>query len=63
MAALLHLDYEGEPLIKHLIKTSGLNAKKWIDQYLQAYLIPLIHCFYAHEIVFYATRRELNSSG
>ena len=52
MAALLHLDYEGEPFIKHLIKTSGINAKKWIDQYLQAYLIPLIHCFYAHEIVF-----------
>nr|WP_305069808.1 IucA/IucC family C-terminal-domain containing protein [Flavobacterium covae] len=52
MAALLHLDYEGQPFIKHLIEASGINAKLWIDHYLQAYLIPLIHCFYTHELVF-----------
>ncbi|RVU91725.1 IucA/IucC family siderophore biosynthesis protein [Flavobacterium columnare] len=52
MAALLHLDYQGQPFIKHLIESSKINSKQWIDQYLQAYLIPLIHCFYTHELVF-----------
>ncbi|MFK7113976.1 IucA/IucC family protein [Flavobacterium oreochromis] len=52
MAALLHIDYEGKPFIKYLIEKSGISAKQWINQYIQAYLIPLVHCFYTHELVF-----------
>jgi siderophore synthetase component len=52
MAALLHIDTNGEPLVKHLIQASGRNAADWIADYLDAYLAPLLHCFYAHEMVF-----------
>lgn len=52
MAALLHIDTNGEPLVKHLIQASGKTATAWITNYLNAYLAPLLHCFYAHEMVF-----------
>lgn len=52
MAALLHVDANGEPLVKHLIKASKRTANDWIRDYLDAYLAPLLHCFYAHEMVF-----------
>jgi siderophore synthetase component len=52
MAALLHVDTNGEPLVKHLIQASGEDPTNWITSYLNAYLAPLLHCFYAHEMVF-----------
>lgn len=52
MAALLHVDTQGDSLAKQLIKASGRNPVDWITSYLDAYLAPLLHCFYAHEMVF-----------
>ncbi|OWQ45903.1 IucA/IucC family protein [Roseateles noduli] len=52
MAALLHVDRDGEALLPALIEASGLSARAWLKRYLQAYLTPLIHCFYAHDLVF-----------
>ena len=52
MAALLHIDAAGESLLAALIRSSGLDARNWVARYLQAYLAPLLHCFYAHELVF-----------
>ncbi len=52
MAALLHVDRDGEALLPALIEASGLGAKVWLQRYLQAYLTPLIHCFYTHDLVF-----------
>lgn len=52
MAALLHVDKHGKPLISELIHKSGYTAKAWLAQYLRAYLHPLLHCFYAYELVF-----------
>ncbi|WNO08277.1 IucA/IucC family siderophore biosynthesis protein [Teredinibacter sp. KSP-S5-2] len=52
MAALLHVDKHGKPLISELIRQSGYTAKAWLAQYLRAYLHPLLHCFYAYELVF-----------
>ncbi|MFC0338107.1 Siderophore synthetase component [Kushneria avicenniae] len=52
MAALLHRDAEDRPLLPALIKASGLDAATWIDRYLAAYMTPLLHCFYAHDLVF-----------
>ncbi|WP_109833039.1 GNAT family N-acetyltransferase [Reichenbachiella versicolor] len=52
MAALLHVDRDGEALIKHLIVQSELSTEQWVDRYLKAYLLPLIHCLYQHRLVF-----------
>ena len=52
MAALLHRDGQGEPLLPSLIEASGLTPGDWLDQYLAVYLKPLLHCFYAHDLVF-----------
>jgi len=52
MAALLHVDQSGNSFVSELIKESGISAKLWIKSYLDAYLSPLLHCFYEHEMVF-----------
>jgi siderophore synthetase component len=52
MAALLHVDFEGNALLPELIKASGKTASEWIRQYLRCYLTPLVHCFYQHDLVF-----------
>ena len=52
MAALLHVDNFGKSYVNELIKASGIDAKSWIRCYLDAYLSPLLHCFYQHEMVF-----------
>lgn len=52
MAALLHVDAEGEALLPELIRSSGLDADSWLRRYLDSYLAPLLHCFYAHDLVF-----------
>lgn len=52
MAALLHVDPQGAPLLPELIRRSGLTASAWLRRYLEAFLIPVVHCFYAHHLVF-----------
>lgn len=52
MAALLHVDRDGDPLIGALIAESGLPAAVWLRRYLEAYLVPLLHCFYSYGLVF-----------
>ena len=52
MAALLHHDPEGKPLLPELIKLSGVTPKQWLKQYFEVYLIPLLHCLYKHHLVF-----------
>ncbi|MES1955107.1 IucA/IucC family protein [Salinisphaera hydrothermalis] len=52
MAALLHRDYDGNSLIGALIDASGLSIDDWLTAYLDAYMAPLLHCFYAHDLVF-----------
>ena len=52
MAALLHRDTIGAPLVGALISASGLNADEWIRRYLRAYFTPILHCLYAHDIIF-----------
>lgn len=52
MAALLHLDPDGGSLAAALIAQSGLPARQWLRGYLDAYLVPVLHCFYAYGLVF-----------
>ncbi|WP_421853247.1 GNAT family N-acetyltransferase [Marinomonas sp.] len=52
MTALLHVDTNNQSLLVELIKKSNMSASDWIDQYLTAFLQPLLHCFYAYDLVF-----------
>lgn len=52
MASLLHTDGAGRPFASALIARSGLAPAEWLRRYLDAYLVPLLHCFYAHKLVF-----------
>jgi siderophore synthetase component/RimJ/RimL family protein N-acetyltransferase len=52
MAALLHVDRHGTALLPALIAASGLDTQAWLERYVEAYLAPLIHCFYAYDLVF-----------
>lgn len=52
MASLLHVDHEGTSFAGALVARSGLAPTAWLRHYLRAYLTPLLHCFYAHDLVF-----------
>ncbi|MBR8740629.1 IucA/IucC family siderophore biosynthesis protein [Nocardiopsis sp. MG754419] len=52
MASLLHTDAEGGSFAQALIDESGLAPKDWLRRYLDAYLVPLLHAYYAHDLVF-----------
>ncbi|MEU7996205.1 IucA/IucC family siderophore biosynthesis protein [Micromonospora sp. NPDC049060] len=52
MASLLHTDREGRSFAAALIARSGLAPQAWLRRYLDAYLTPLLHSFYAHDLAF-----------
>ncbi len=52
MASLVHLDHEGASFAGALIKRSGLTPVEWLRRYLRAYFTPLLHSFYAYDLVF-----------
>ena len=52
MASLLHVDGDGRSFAAALIERSGLAPEEWLRRYLDAYLRPLLHCFYAYDLVF-----------
>ncbi|OEJ98578.1 transcriptional regulator [Flavivirga aquatica] len=52
MAAFLHIDKDENALVSELIKASPYNTSTWVEKYLQAYLSPLLHCFYNYGFVF-----------
>ncbi|WP_432927903.1 IucA/IucC family protein [Microbispora sp. CA-135349] len=52
MASLLHTDQEGRSFAAALIEQSGLAPEVWLRRYLDAYLVPLLHAFYAYDLAF-----------
>ncbi|MFI7104662.1 IucA/IucC family protein [Streptomyces sp. NPDC050161] len=52
MASLLHVDHEGNSFAAALIEESGLAPATWLRRYLDAYLTPVLHSFYAYDLVF-----------
>ncbi|MFF0504088.1 IucA/IucC family protein [Streptomyces fimicarius] len=52
MASLLHTDHEGGSVAGALIAESGLDPQAWLRHYLDAYLVPVLHSFYAYDLVF-----------
>ncbi|MET8101636.1 IucA/IucC family siderophore biosynthesis protein [Streptomyces sp. NPDC005236] len=52
MASLVHVDHEGASFAAALIERSGLAPVEWLRGYLRAYLTPLLHSFYAYDLVY-----------
>lgn len=52
MAALLHTDHQEKALVAALIEDSGIPAHEWVSRYLALYLSPLLHAFFAYDLVF-----------
>ncbi|MFD6291133.1 IucA/IucC family protein [Streptomyces sp. NPDC060205] len=52
MASLVHVDHEGASIAAALIQRSGLTPVEWLRRYLRAYFTPLLHSFYAYDLVF-----------
>ncbi|MFJ9924586.1 IucA/IucC family protein [Streptomyces misionensis] len=52
MASLLHVDHEGASFAGALIERSGLAPADWLEAYLRAYYVPLLHSFYAYGLAF-----------
>ncbi|OFI39313.1 IucA/IucC family protein [Arthrobacter sp. SW1] len=52
MAALLHVDAEGNSMVSALIARSGLEPAEWLRRYFEAYLVPLVHCLFEYELAF-----------
>ncbi|MDT9689176.1 IucA/IucC family siderophore biosynthesis protein [Streptomyces sp. P9(2023)] len=52
MASLLHVDHAGASFAAALIKDSGQVPTEWLRGYLDAYLLPLLHSFYAYDLVY-----------
>ncbi|PSM43815.1 IucA/IucC family protein [Streptomyces dioscori] len=52
MASLVHVDHEGASIAAALIERSGLTPVEWLRRYLHAYFTPLLHSFYAYDLVF-----------
>ncbi|MEU3514494.1 IucA/IucC family siderophore biosynthesis protein [Streptomyces sp. NPDC006654] len=52
MASLLHVDHEGASFAAALVERSGLAPRDWLRAYLRAYYVPLLHSFYAYDLVY-----------
>ncbi|MFF9339604.1 MULTISPECIES: IucA/IucC family protein [unclassified Streptomyces] len=52
MASLLHVDHAGASFAGALVEQSGLAPEAWLRKYLDAYLLPVLHCFYAYDLVY-----------
>ncbi|RZU62320.1 GNAT family N-acetyltransferase [Zhihengliuella halotolerans] len=52
MASLLHVDADGNSLAAAMIRRSGVGAEAWLQCYLDAYLVPLVHFLIRYDLVF-----------
>ncbi|MFJ8231344.1 IucA/IucC family protein [Streptomyces sp. NPDC094448] len=52
MASLLHTDRDGASFAGALIDASGLAPADWLRDYLRAYLVPVLHSFYAYDLAY-----------
>ncbi|MGW5675644.1 IucA/IucC family protein [Streptomyces sp. NPDC003860] len=52
MASLLHTDRAGASFVGALIDASQLAPTAWLRGYLDAYLTPVLHSFYAYDLVY-----------
>jgi siderophore synthetase component len=52
LAALLHIDLYGRPLVAELVDRSGISPRAWLRGLFHTMLPPLLHCLYRYGLVF-----------
>ncbi|MGP6173976.1 GNAT family N-acetyltransferase [Corynebacterium sp. A21] len=52
LAAVLHVDAAGAPLVGEWIQRSGVDAAQWLHALLEVYLYPVIRSLVHHDVVF-----------
>ena len=52
LAALLHIDSNGQPFVSQLVARSGLSLDAWLERLFAAILPPLLHYLYRYGVVF-----------
>lgn len=52
MASLLHTDRNGGSFAAALIARSGRTPQDWLRGYLDAYLVPVLHSLFRHDLAF-----------
>jgi siderophore synthetase component len=52
LAALLHVDRNGQPFVSRLVARSGLSLEAWLDRLFNTVLPPLLHYLYRYGTVF-----------
>ncbi|NEU57252.1 IucA/IucC family siderophore biosynthesis protein [Halorussus sp. MSC15.2] len=52
LAALLHEDFDGTPLVSKLVERCGLELSEWLDRLFDVLLHPLVHYLYKYGTVF-----------
>ena len=52
MAALLHTDADGKPVVSALIERSDLDVEAWVVRLFGAVMTPLLHYLYQYGVVF-----------
>ncbi|AGF71517.1 GNAT family N-acetyltransferase [Corynebacterium halotolerans] len=52
LAAVLHIDAAGRPLVGEWIERSGVGARSWVDALLAVYLRPVLRALIGYDIVF-----------
>ena len=52
MAALLHVDCDGKPLLQSLLEQSQLSLEEWLEAYFSVVLPPLLHFLYKYGTAF-----------
>lgn len=52
LAALLHRDPAGVPLLAPIVSSSGLEVSDWVDRFHAATLPPLVHMLYRYGVTF-----------
>ncbi|MBF6133271.1 IucA/IucC family siderophore biosynthesis protein [Nocardia otitidiscaviarum] len=52
MAALLHVDHDGNPFVATVVRESGIPVRDWLHRYLRSYLHPIVYLLYKYELKF-----------
>ncbi|MBV0902931.1 IucA/IucC family protein [Haloarcula salina] len=52
LAALIHEDIDGTPVVSQLADQAGLDLEAWLDEFLGTLLDPLLHYLYKYGLVF-----------
>ena len=52
LAALLHIDSNGQPFVSQLVARSGFSLDAWLERLFDTILPPLLHYLYRYGVVF-----------